>query len=245
MNRTMRRPVRALIALSVLTMAAASAATALGMDVTGRIEAPAGYGAPAVTPRDPQSREYYWYQRIYFLDPRPFRYQPARELAVILTGTGQATGDQPGFRFRNGGLYPRTIVARVGEALQIANDDPVTYELMADNLGTFGAVPTPPGRTRTLEAFAAAGHWALHDRVQAHVTGHLHVIPDLVARGEIRADGSYVFHGVPAGTYALKVLEGEREIATRPVTVIEGHELAVDPIHLGAAPPAAPPAPPQ
>ena len=66
-----------------------------------------------------------------------------------------------------------------------------------------------------------------------------------VARGEIRADGSYVFHGVPAGTYTLKVLEGEREIATRPVTVIEGHELAVDPIHLGAAPPAAPPAAPQ
>ncbi|HJL16457.1 MAG TPA: carboxypeptidase-like regulatory domain-containing protein [Sandaracinaceae bacterium LLY-WYZ-13_1] len=234
MDRTTGRRSRAVLSLLVLTLAVATAATAMAVDVRGRLALPSDYGEAEEGPEDAAGRRYYWDEWNGFLDPRERGFDAARDLAVVLTG-GEMAPEQPGFRLANGGLWPTTIVERAGATLRIENTDPVSHQLYAEGHDELTPTPTSPGLTRQL-VVASAGDWAVADAVYGHVTGHLHVLPDLVARAEIQSDGTYAFRNVPPGTYTLKVFHGERMIHSQEgVEVPDGRELTLDPIEIGAA----------
>lgn len=235
MQRTTGRRSRAVLALLVLTPVIATAATAWAIDVRGAIRLASGYGPPAPEPDDERRRNTYWDEWNGLLDPRPRRFDASRELAVVLTGEGAPAPEQPGFRFSNGALHPATIVERTGATLRIENTDPVTHQLYADGLADFTATPTSPGLVRQ-QVLTQSGAWPLRDELYAHVTGHLHVLPDLVARATVQRDGTFVFRNVPPGTYTLKILHRDRELHSARVVVPEERELVVDPIAIGAAP---------
>lgn len=224
---------RAFLTLLVLTALVATATTALAVDVRGSLRAPADYGQLPAEPEEEQRRNHYWEEWNGVVEPRPRRFDASRELAVVLTGAGEMLPDQPGFSFSQGALRPSTIVERVGATLRIQNTDPVRHQLFAE--GVLNPTPTSPGGART-ETLSAAGSWPLGDQLYAHVRGHLHVVPDLVARATVQPDGTFVFRAVPAGSYVLKVFHGERELHSAPITVPEERELVVDPIAIGAAP---------
>lgn len=233
MQRTGRS--RAALALLVLTLAAATATTAWAVDVRGTLRVPSDYGATPPEPEEAARRNRYWDEWNGFLDPRPRRFDPSRELAVVLTGPGEPAPEQPGFAIANGGLHPCTVVARAGATLRIENTDPVSHQLYADGLPDFAPTPTSPGLVRQ-QVLGEAGAWPLRDQRYSHVTGHLHVLADLIARAAVQPDGTFSFRNVPAGTYTLKVFHRERELHSAQVTVPEDRELVVDPIAIGAAP---------
>jgi hypothetical protein len=204
--------------------------TALATDVRGTMTIPPTLPSivPA-TPDDALGRVRYWDEWNGFMDPRSPHFDAARELAVVLTGaSGPSTGEQPPYRIHNGSLFPATIVARAGTGIQIRNDDANAYELFAEGLADFAPLPTAAGNPRPITLPAEPGNWPIHDRLYAHVHGHLHSIPDLVARAFVEPSGAYVFRGVAPGSYILHVYHGPREaIAAQPVEVLEGHELVI------------------
>jgi hypothetical protein len=235
MNRTNGRRLRAALSILVLALAVASATTAWAVDVRGTLQVPSDYGRPAEAREDNTRRTYYWDEWNGFLDPRPHRFDAARELAVVLVGGTAMMPDQPGFRIANGTLSPSTIVERVGATLRIHNTDPVSHQIFARGLAGFTASPTAPGLVR-VQALETAGDWALGDELYGHVTGHLHVLPDLAARATIQPDGSFIFRNVAAGQYTLKIFHGAREIHAAQVQVPADRELVVEAIRVGAAP---------
>lgn len=181
-----------------------------------------------------QARLRYWEEWNGFLDPRPTRVDPSREIAVVLTGEGALSeADQPPYRIHNGSLQPATVVVRVGSGFQIRNEDGCSYEIYAEGLEEIGPVQTAPGNARPLTV-SAAGHWPLADRNYPHVRGHLHAIPDLVARAQVDAQGGYTFHAVAPGSYVLHVYHGDHEASSQPVTVTDG-TLTVPAIQVQAA----------
>jgi hypothetical protein len=230
---------RAARALLMVTLPAAlalvTAATAWATDVRGTLRVPPEYGRPAPESGDERGRDHYWDEWNGFVAPRDPVFDPSRELAVVLTGSGAMLPDQPGFSFSQGALRPSTLVERAGATLRIENTDPVRHQLYAEGLEDLAATPVPPGGART-QALASPGSWPLRDQVHPHVRGHLHVLPDLVARAAVQRDGTFLFRNVPAGTYTLKVFHAERELHSAQVTVPETGELAVDPIAITAAP---------
>lgn len=220
-------------------------AVVLAVDVRGTLQIPSDLASMTPQPTDAErARQRYWEEWNGVLDPRPARLDAARELAVVLTGSGPvADGEQPPYRIHNGSLSPATIVARAGTAISIRNDDGIAYELFAEGNSEFGPIQTAPGNARPV-TLSAPGHWEVRDRVHPHVRGHVHAVADLVARAFVERDGSFTFRGVPAGGYRLHVFHGEREILSQDVTVPEGGAFTVPPISLSASAPAAAPAAP-
>jgi hypothetical protein len=239
-------------ALRAGTIAALSVAVALlvvptvvlAVDVRGTLTIPSDYAAQVAPEAEPQ-RARYWEEWNGVLEARAPRIDVQRELAVVLTGPGAASdGEQPPFRLHNGSLAPSTIVARAGTAIQIRNDDGVPYELFAEGNAELGPIQTAPGNARPV-TLAEPGNWPIRDRVHPHVRGHLHALPDLVARATVEPSGAYTFRGVAPGTYQLHVFHGPREVVSQEVVVPEGGQLTVPAIQLqaaAAAPPAAEPA---
>lgn|GEM_PF-876443 len=225
-----RKFVSALAIGSALTLISASA---LG-DVRGSLTVPTDFPSIVAPPAESDAaRTRYWDEWNGFLEPRPHRVNVAREIAVVLTGSGTPSlGEQPSLRLHNGSLFPSTMVIRVGVANDLRNDDACSYEIFAEGLEELSAVQTAPGNARPINV-SAAGHWPLRDRNYGHVQGHLHALPDLVARAFVEPAGGYVFRGVEPGTYNLHVYQGEREIApAQAVTVGDNRELTVAPIAL-------------
>lgn len=175
----------------------------------------------------------YWEEWNGFLEPRPPRFEAARELAVVLTGSGPpSSGEQPPLRLNNGSLFPATLVLRVGVATPLRNDDACTYEIFAEGNDEIGPVGTAPGNARPLHV-SQPGHWPLRDRNFRHVQGHLHALPDLVARAFLEPNGGYVFRGVEPGSYRVHVFYGPHEVApAHAVSVGDAREIVVDPMPL-------------
>lgn len=221
------------------------AATAAAVDVRGTLTIPPGFGAPAPG-REGGPRTFYWEEWNGFLDPRPARFRPQRELAVVLLGEATAAPTTE-VRISGGNLVPSTAVVKASTALRIVNTDACAHELYADGVQGFGPLQTAPGNAREVP-IAAAGHWVIRDRLYGHVQGHLHAVPNLAAIGTVGRDGAYNFTGVAAGTYTLKVFFGAAEVASQQVEVPDRSELTIEPIALrvpapAAAAPAAPAAP--
>lgn len=226
--------VRAL-AISIACVLSAVASTALAGDVHGTLTIPTDLASMSPAPSDEAaSRLRYWEEWNGIIDPRPTRVDPAREIAVVLTGAGDLVeANQPPLRLFNGSLEPATVVVRVSTGFQIRNDDGCSYELYADGLDEIAPLQTAPGNPRQLTV-SAAGHWPLADRNYPHVRGHLHALPDLVARAAVEANGNYTFHGVAPGEYVLHVYHGDHEVTSQPVTVTDA-ALTIPAIQVQAA----------
>lgn len=235
MKRTTGRRSHAWFSLLVLALAVATTATASAVDVRGTLRVPSEYGQTPEASEQAQAHHHYWDEWNGFLDPRERGFDAARDLAVVLTGEGPMAEEQPGFAVANGGLWPSTLVERAGATMRIRNSDPVVHQLYAEGHPELTPTPTSPGLTRQL-VVAEAGDWPVQDQVYAHVRGHLHVLPDLVARAEVTTDGSYHFRNVAPGVYTLKVFHGDRLLHTQEgIEVAEGRELTLEPIPVGAA----------
>ncbi|MBX7196824.1 MAG: hypothetical protein K1X94_32535 [Sandaracinaceae bacterium] len=221
-------------ALAVASACSLFAASALAGDVRGTLTVPTDFPSMVTAPAEADAaRLRYWEEWNGFLEPRPARVETAREIAVVLTGSGSAsTGEQPALRMHNGSLFPSTVIVRVGVATPIRNDDACAYEIFADGNPELGPVQTAPGNARPITV-SAPGHWPLRDRNLPHVQGHLHALPDLVARAFVEPTGGYVFRGVEPGTYNVHVFQGEHEVGpAQAVTVGDAHEVVVAPITL-------------
>ncbi|GAB4211953.1 MAG: hypothetical protein OHK0013_34160 [Sandaracinaceae bacterium] len=218
-------------AVSAVTLAAASA---FAGDIRGSLSVPTDFPSMVTAPTDAEAaRLRYWEEWNGFLEPRPRRVDAAREIAVVLTGSGApSTGEQPALRLHNGGLSPSTVVVRVGVATPLRNDDACAYEIFAQGNDEIGPVQTAPGNARPLSV-SAPGHWPLADRNLAHVRGHLHALPDLISRAFVEPSGGYVFRNVEPGSYTVHVFQGEHEVGPpQQVTVGDAREVAVAPIAL-------------
>jgi hypothetical protein len=213
-------------------------AAVLAVDIRGTLTVPSGYGTPP--PPENEQRARYWEEWNGVLEARTPRVDVAQQIAVVLTGPGPvSTGEQPLYRVHNGSLNPLTVVARAGTAIQIRNDDGMPYELFAEGNQEFGPIQTAPGNARPI-TLSAAGNWPIRDRIHPHIRGHLHALPNLVARAFVESNGAYTFRGVAPGTYQLHVFDGPREVITQEVVVGEGGQLTIPAIALSIAPASAP-----
>ena len=70
--------------------------------------------------------------------------------------------------------------------------------------------------------------------------GHLHVLPDLVARAVVTRGGRYEFRNVPAGTYQLRIFHGAREAATPREVEVTDSTVTVPAVTLSASADASP-----
>ncbi|MBX3251582.1 MAG: carboxypeptidase regulatory-like domain-containing protein [Myxococcales bacterium] len=206
----------------VLVGVLAASATAFAGTLRGTVR----MADPADTPAD-ESPPYYWSVWNGLVDPVDPKASPSRELAVILTGGpgGDPVGCEHGLR--GGGFMSRTMAVKAGGTLRLVNTDGCSHELYSDTIPDFAPLATAPGNPRNV--VVPAGVHEIHDRLYAHVHGVVHALPDLAACGRIADDGAFVFEGVPAGSYTLKVLQGAREVHSAAVTLTDG-ETTVEPI---------------
>jgi hypothetical protein len=77
------------------------------------------------------------------------------------------------------------------------------------------------------------GAWPLRDNVVTHVSGHLHVLPDLIAVATLDAEGQFSFKDIEPGKYVLKIFHGAKELDSQPIE-LTGKTLSVNPITLMA-----------
>jgi len=224
----------------LVALALVSASSALAGDVRGSLTVPGDLSSMSPSPdADAVRRLRYWEEWNGFLEARPRRFDVANEIAVVLTGGPASAGEQPAYRIHNGALSPATLVARAGTGIQIRNDDGTPYELFAEGLSDFAAIQTAPGNARPITV-SAEGHWVIRDRLHPHLMGHLHAVPDLVARAYVEASGAYVFRGVEPGTYMLRAFHGDSEIITATSVTVSGTGELVVPAIAVTAPAAAP-----
>ncbi len=213
----------------VMGVVGLAGATALAAPIRGSVRIPSDASTPPVQ-EGPAT--YYWKVWNGFLDPRPSRPSPDRELAVVLTGGGVEAPTGCSFRIQGGDLLPKTIVIKAGSALRIENRDGCSHELQSNEIPDFAPLATAPGNVRAINV-PAGGPYIVSDRLYAHVGGTVHAIEDLVACAQLSPDGSYLFEGIAAGQYTLKVFHGAEEVHSAPVEVTEGVPLQVEPILLG------------
>ncbi len=208
----------------------ALATTAAAATLSGSVSVPDDF-----TPPTPASgpAPYYWEEWNGFLEPRPRRLDPTRDIAVVLVGEGEAPPNT--FELAGGSLLPAVLVASPGSDIQIDNTDGCAHELYSDDIDGFTALSTAPGNARTFAA-PALGHYQIRDRLYGHVDGHLHVINGLVARAEPDGSGRFSFGDVEPGTYTVKVFYGEREVASSEVEV-GATPVTIDPMALQLAAP--------
>jgi hypothetical protein len=225
---------RAWLLPAALSMLAASAAA----QVSGKLLL-VSLEPSAHATREPAG-SYNWELENGFKEVRPDRVDARRELAVVLLGDAPGTAAEPKedttrveVAFSGGGLLPSTIAVRAGTTLMIRNDDEIAHELYAPGLTGLSAEPTT-ARGRRSVSLKAPGSWPLRDRLVPHLSGHLHVLPDLVAVATIDGSGQFSFSDVPPGNYTLKVFHGERVLVSAPVELAT-RSLTLDPITLGAA----------
>jgi hypothetical protein len=219
---------RVLLFASALGLSASVAA-----QISGKLMLGAYRPAPPATSARPS---YNWELENGFKEVRPDRNDARRELAVLLLGAGEPLAglDRVEVAFTGGGLAPSTIAVRAGSTVLVRNDDEIAHELFAQGLDGFSAEAISPRGRRSVH-LKSAGSWALRDRIVPHVQGHLHVLPNLVAIAVADGEGQFAFKGLAPGKYVLKVLHGERELASQEVE-LAGQELTLDPITLTASP---------
>lgn len=214
-------------ALTLLLLGSFVSTAALAGPVNGSLSVPNGF--KAVSPSEGPAA-FYWQQWNGVLPPEEDQFDPARHLAVVLVGKGEGAGDQT-YRLYGGDFEHDTMVARVGSTLRIQNTDGCSHDLYAEGVAGFEALATGPGNART-QALPAAGQFLIKDATYAHVTGYLHVLPDLIAVAEVNSQGRYSFSNVAPGSYTLKVLYRDKEAASQEVTVDGSRTLSIDALAL-------------
>ena len=220
----MKRTGAVLIGVAVTLLVVATAAA---IPVRGTLEVPRDFAPPQPTGA---AAGFYWEEWNGVLEPRPRRLDVPRRISVVLLG--QTEGERPDstVRLEGGALTPSTLVVQAGSTLRIQNTDGAAHELYSDSIEGFSALQTAPGNARTVQLPSEAGHHVIRDRLYPHVVGHLHLVPNLVARGEVGSDGRYLFADVPEGNYTLEVHYDDRKLHSQQVEV--SGALNVDPVRL-------------
>lgn len=219
---------RALLAVSsVLALASVAPLAARAGEVRGQLTVPTDYASAVPRQTDAErARARYWEEWNGFLDPRGERIDVARDISVVLTGSGPLAEHAPPYEIRNGSLMPSTLVVRAGTQIRLVNRDAISYEIYAEGNDEVAPTQTAAEATRPISV-SAPGNWPLRDRIYGHVRGHLHALPDLVAVATLGADGHFTFHDVPAGTYRLHAFHGAREIITAQEVVVTDAPLTI------------------
>lgn len=220
----MKRTGAVLIAVAVALLVGATAAA---IPVRGTLELPRDYSPPAATGA---AAGFYWEEWNGVLEPRPRRVDVSREVAVVLLGSTEGERPDSTVRLQGGALHPSTMIVQAGSTLRVQNTDGAAHELFSEGIEGFSPLQTAPGNARTIQLPSEAGHHVIRDRLYPHVEGHLHLVPNLVARGEVASDGRYVFADVPEGNYTLEVYYDDRKLHSQPVEV--SGALTVDPVRL-------------
>jgi len=205
-----------------LTLAALLSLTlptnALAGDVRGVIEI-----APDFHPIEPsldEPRDHLLEQPNGVVPVAPVRFVAPEELSVVLIGDSAEPPVGCSYALRGGGLTPATMVAKAGTELELENYDGFSYELHVNGIEGFAAGPILPGSIRSIRVPTTVGVFSIHDAVQPHVQGRLHVIPDLVACGVIAANGEYRFRDVVPGEYTVRVYFQD-EVVGEDMVVVE------------------------
>jgi hypothetical protein len=227
---------RAWLLPAALSMLAASAAAQIsGKLLLVSLE-------PSASAAHEPTGTYNWELENGFKEVRADRIDGRRELAVVLLADpaeprAELKAGQDAARvevaFSGGSLMPSTIAVRTGTTLMIRNDDEIAHELYAPGLSGLSAEPTT-ARGRRSVSLQAPGNWPLRDRLVPHLSGHLYVLPDLVAVASLDGSGQFSFSEVPPGRYTLKVFRGERALVSTEVELAT-RSLTLDPITFGAA----------
>jgi len=217
-----------LAAAIALTLVVQSA-PALAAEVTGKLLL-----APyRLAPKESPAGAFQWEIENGVKEVAADRVDAKRELAVVLLGEGKPVlPEHMEIAFSGGGLLPSTIVARPGATILFVNQDEIAHELFAEGKEGFAAEATSP-RGRRSVALKSAGVLELRDQLMPHLSGVIHVIPNLIAVASPDGSGQFTFPEIEPGKYTLKVLHGKNEIASQEVEVgTKG--LAIDPIALTA-----------
>ncbi|MFK7985681.1 MAG: carboxypeptidase-like regulatory domain-containing protein [Sandaracinaceae bacterium] len=223
-----------LLSVLVVSVALASAGTALAVDVSGSLRIASDFaGTTPPIPEEEARKLWYWNEWNGFIEPGDRGFDAARDLAVVLVGDGPMADEQPGFRIANGGLWPTTLVVRSGTAMAIQNTDPCAHQLFAEGHPQLNPTPIAPGLSRELTP-TETGAWPLRDELYTHVTGHLHIIDNLVARATVESDGDYRFANVEPGVYTLVIYRGSERIHEQADIEVTERELTIPAIPLRA-----------
>jgi len=214
----LRRPLPTLLFLC-LTLGLVG--SALAGDVSGRITVAPGY-RPTAPADDDAPRDHTWEEWNGVLPVLAVRFRPERELLAVLTGPGSAAPTGCSFRLKNGGLSPSTLAAKAGQDLDIQNLDGCSHELFVEGISEFSPLTTAPQGGRSVRMPSQAGTHLIQDALYPHVQGHLHIVSDLVACGQVQPGGAYRFTDVAPGDYTLRIFHGSEELAQQPVTVEAG-----------------------
>ena len=208
---------------------ASALCVALGGASAQTVEGSVRSGGSAVTSEDSPAT-YYWKVWNGALPEQRTRDDLSDVLAVL---TGKFTGPPIGckFAFRGGDLSPATIAARTGTSVRVENRDAFTHELSVEGLAGFTPLEAGPGKARVINV-PAGGPWEVGDRIYGHVEGHLHSMRELVACASVTSGGKFRFDGVPPGTYSLRILRGDAQVASRRITVTAGRPQQVEPLNL-------------
>jgi hypothetical protein len=226
-NASSRRAPRSLALVATVALFPSLSSAVLAADVTGSVTVPANAPSPGARPEATGPRGY-WEEWNGFLDPRPPRFDPRRDLTVVLAGAPAARPRGCSYALAGGDLAPRTLVVQAGATFRIENRGAAAHELHAPGVPELAPLQTAPGSARTA-SIPRPGTHRVADRLFPHVRGHLVVVEDLVACGEVAADGSYRFNDVMPGTYTLRVYH-RGEVVAEKAAEVGARNLTIDAI---------------
>ncbi len=185
--------------------------TAFATDVTGTVDLSSVKSAP----EPERARAFYWEEPNGALPPRSDSARAHQEVCLVVLGKGQP--DSPRYAFEGGDLSPRTMAFRSGSKASLVNTDIFSHQLFSPDLKDLEPLATAPGQLRKV-TLGNVGVFALRDQLHPNVTGHAHVIADLLKQVPLKPDGSFSFEMDP-GAYTVQVLWGSEVVYEKSVKV--------------------------
>ncbi len=142
---------------------------------------------------------------------------------VTIAITGSVSGPPQGcdVSLTSAEMSPQTIVARSGSPLQVHNRDTIAHELSARGAAGLTRIEVAERQKQTVDV-PEGGPWTIVDPNYAHLNGHLHSIPNLVACTTIGRNDKFRISDLDSGTYQLIVLRGAERLETKTIAVRNG-----------------------
>lgn len=152
---------------------------------------------------------------------------PLTDVTIAITGTSSAPPKGCDVSLSGADMSPQTIVARSGSPLQVHNRDTIAHELSARGAAGLTKIEVAGGQKQTVDV-PEGGPWTIVDPNYAHLNGHLHSIPNLVACASIGRNDKFRIPDLDSGTYQLVVIRGTERLDTKTITVRSGGTARVE-----------------